>query len=223
MAFKRIADNTQDTSVATRLRRQRFQIFWDLLHSIPGTVKILDIGGTYQFWEMMTADFALEQPFHVTLLNPEPETIHHPNFSSLAGDGRAMPNFRNGQFEVVFSNSTIEHVGSFADQMRMANEIRRVGQRFFVQTPNRYFPIEPHFVFPFFQFLPIVVRVWLVQHFDLGWFSRIPDQSTARREVTSIRLLNRSDFVQLFPQAQIFEERFYGLVKSFIAYTPVNR
>lgn len=190
------------------------------MQRIPGVVQILDIGGTYQYWEMMTAGLALDQPFHVTLLNPEPEALQHPSFISLAGDGRAMPNFSDGQFEIVFSNSTIEHVGCFEDQMRMAKEVRRVGKRYFVQTPNRYFPIEPHFVFPFFQFLPILLRVWLVQHFDLGWFSRISDQSAAFREVTSIRLLSRREFEYLFPQAHIFEERFYGLVKSFVAYTP---
>jgi hypothetical protein len=108
----------------------------------------------------------------------------------------------------------------FADQQRMANEVRRVGRRYYIQTPNRYFPIKPHFLFPLFQFLPITWRVWLVQHFNLGWYSRIPDYRRALAEVTSIRLLSKAELLQLFPEATIFEEKFFGLVKSFVAYIP---
>ena len=219
MIHKRFADNTDDQSVATRLRRQRFQILLEMIQASPGPIRILDIGGTPHYWGMMTAGLVLDGPLHITLLNTEAASVTHSNFTALVGDGRAMPQFADGQFDIVFSNSTIEHVGSFADQRRMAAEVRRVGQRYYVQTPNRYFPIEPHFVFPFFQFMPIALRVWLVQHFNLGWYSRIRDREAAGRAVTGIRLLSRGEFGQLFPEARIFEERFYGLVKSFVAYT----
>jgi 2-polyprenyl-3-methyl-5-hydroxy-6-metoxy-1,4-benzoquinol methylase len=79
-----------------------------------------------------------------------------------------MRQFRDHQFDVVYSNSVIEHVGDLDDMRRMAQEIQRVGKRYFLQTPNRYFPIEPHFVFPFFQFLPRPVQISLVQKFRLG-------------------------------------------------------
>ncbi|HWS70973.1 MAG TPA: class I SAM-dependent methyltransferase, partial [Thermoanaerobaculia bacterium] len=67
------------------------------------------------------------------------------------------------------SNSVLEHV---ADMPAMAREIRRVGRRWYVQTPNRWFPVEPHFLVPFFQFLPIATRAWLLTRFDLGWLTR---------------------------------------------------
>ncbi len=219
MMHKRITDNTNEQSVATRLRRQRFQILLTMLRDTTGPMSILDIGGTFNYWDMMTAGLSFDPPLQITLLNTGVAPAARPNFVALVGDGRAMPQFADHQFDIVFSNSTIEHVGSFADQRRMANEVRRVGRRYYIQTPNRNFPIEPHFVFPFFQFLPIALRVWLIQHFNLGWYRRISDRPAALHEVTSIRLLSRGELVQLFPEATIFNEMFYGLVKSFVAYT----
>jgi SAM-dependent methyltransferase len=223
MFHRRFADNTSEHSVATRLRRQRFQILLDMIESTPGSPSILDIGGRPQYWDMMLKDITLTKELHITLLNVETHTVARPNFTALVGDGRAMPQFGNHQFDIVFSNSTIEHVGDFDDQRRMANEVQRVGRRYYIQTPNRYFPIEPHFVFPGFQFLPFSWRTWLVQHFKLGWYPQIPDRTEAAELVKSIRLLNRNEVAQLFPDAAIFEERIYGLIKSFVAYTPTSK
>jgi SAM-dependent methyltransferase len=220
MLLERLADNTKEQSVATRLRRQRFQILLDMIRDSMGPVHILDIGGKVSYWDMMTANAALNVPLHVTLLNLEAPTVSRPNFTAVAGDARSMPQFTDKQFDIVFSNSCIEHVGTFEDQKRMAGEVRRVGRRYYVQTPNRYFPIEPHYVFPLFQFLPIPWRASLVQHFNLGWSPRVPDRRRALAEVASIRLLTKAEFVRLFPEGQLFEEKFYGLVKSFVAYTP---
>ena len=63
-----------------------------------------------------------------------------------------MDFFKDKSFDAVFSNSVIEHVGTFEDQKMMANEVIRVTNFYFIQTPNLYFPIEPHFLVPFFQF-----------------------------------------------------------------------
>lgn len=113
-------------------------------------------------------------------------------------------------------------MGGVSDQKKMADEVMRVGKYYFIQTPNRYFPIEPHFVFPFFQFLPIQIRVWLVQKFSLGWYPKIKNPQKAMSEVNSISLLTRGELSRLFPGAKIYDEIFCGLKKSFIAYTPIE-
>jgi hypothetical protein len=118
---------------------------------------------------------------------------------------------------VEFSNYVIELVGDYENQRRMANEIRRVGKRYFVQTPNKRFPLEPHFLFPFFQYLPLGTRAWLVNRFDVGWYRKIPDRDRARAEVESIQLLTRKRFAALFPGATIHDEKLFGLTKSFTA------
>ena len=128
-----------------------------------------------------------------------------------------MPQFPSASFDVVFSNSVIEHVGGYENQRQMANEIRRVGRRFFVQTPNKRFPLEPHFLFPWFQYLPLATRAWLVNRFDVGWYKRIPDAVAARAEVESIQLLTKGRLSALFPGARVHEEKLAGLTKSFVA------
>jgi hypothetical protein len=158
-----------------------------------------------------------EADIRVTLLNIEHQPVSSKRFVSAVGDACSMPEFPAKTFDVVFSNSVIEHVGSYENQRRMATEIQRVGKRFFVQTPNKRFPLEPHFLFPFFQYLPADARAWLVNHFDVGWYKRIRDKSAAHAEVESIQLLTREQFAALFPGARIHEEKLAGLTKSFVA------
>ena len=213
--IRRLADNSDSRSLATRMRRRRFDLFLSLLKTLEGRVEILDIGGTQQFWDLMLGDESMD--IRVTLLNIAHQTVSSSRFLSAAGDARSMPQFATQSFDVVFSNSVIEHVGDYRNQRMMADEIRRVGRRYFVQTPNKRFPLEPHFLFPFFQYFPLATRAWLVNKFNVGWYRRIPDHSAALAEVESIQLLTRKQFAALFPDARIYVERLIGLPKSFIA------
>jgi SAM-dependent methyltransferase len=187
-----------------------------LLRQLPeGPVRILDVGGTPEFWSR-----ALEGAparWTIVVLNlARPRTIN-PAVTLLRGDACRLP-FADGTFDVVFSNSVIEHVGTLEDQCRMANEIQRVGRRFFVQTPNRYFPIEPHFLLPLGQFLPKSFVAALLQRTNLGTIQRRPDPDLARAIVDEIRLLTLAEVRQVFPSATLYKERFAGLTKSFVAY-----
>ncbi len=218
-ALRKFADNTAADSLANTMRRERFSFFLSLLDTVPRPLRILDVGGTENFWEQMGFFSGGAEEIEIVLLNLTAPPVHHSGISSLAGDGCSMPQFRDGEFDVVFSNSVIEHIPDPAAQQRMAEEIVRVGQRYFVQTPNRWFPIEPHFLFPFFQFLPVSLRTALLRRFDLGWYGRTPDEKSARELVQSIRLLDESELRRLFPSAQLYHERFKGLVKSLVAYS----
>ena len=217
--LRRTADNARDDSFATRSRRKRFAVFLRLIGHLPRPTRILDIGGSQLFWQTM--HFTEDDPVHITLLNLSAPRISWRNVASVAANACDLSLYPDGAFDVVFSNSVIEHVGGPEDQRRMADEVRRVGKAYFVQTPNRYFPIEPHFLVPCFQFLPVGVRVYLVRHFDLGWIGRgrrITDRETARELVTGIRLLSGHELRELFPDATIYRERMFGLTKSFVAY-----
>jgi hypothetical protein len=100
----------------------------------------------------------------------------------------------------------------------MAQEVQRVGHRYVVQTPNYFFPMEPHFLFLGFHWLPLSTRTFLLTHFDLGWNPRVPDARDARTVVESVRLLGKQQFQALFPGETIYEEKLFGLTKSFMAY-----
>jgi SAM-dependent methyltransferase len=215
--LKVLGDNSAAGSLANDMRRRRFEFFLYLLETVPRPVRILDVGGEEQFWTMMGIERLAG--ISITLLNVRREATRHAEVDSVAGDARDLGRYDSSSFDIVFSNSVIEHLGPrFSDQRAMANEVRRVGKRYFVQTPNRYFPLEPHFLTPGFQFFPIKLRAWLVSRFSVGWYPRIPDLAEARREVESVSLLTKTQLRKLFPEARIYEERLFGLTKSFIAY-----
>jgi SAM-dependent methyltransferase len=213
--LKKIADNRDEKSLAVQFRRKRFAFFNSLLLQLKRPVSILDVGGAEVYWKTMGMD-GDDQVF-ITLLNLTQEAVTLRNLTSSVGDAREI-NFDDNSFDVVFSNSVIEHVGGHADQMKMAAEVRRVGKRYFIQTPNRYFPLEPHFLFPLFQFLPVIVRVRLLQNFNLGWIQRTPGAAEAREIVESIRLLGKDEFLKLIPDSNLYEEKVFGMTKSFVAY-----
>ena len=135
------------------MRIERMQHFLRVLK--PSNVEtILDIGGYPELW--LQCGYKGEITF-LNLESPEIYKNHYPmfeNFNYVQGDGCCL-DFLDKSFAIVFSNSVIEHVGIWDNQKKFAREISRVGERYWVQTPNKYFPIEPHFNFPLFQFLPL--------------------------------------------------------------------
>ncbi len=190
----------------------RFQFMFE----VTDRTTVLDVGGSPLIWE-----FAQVCP-KLTFLNLPPAIEERRRDVNLVGgDGRMLP-FRDKAFDIVFSNSTIEHVGTLADQQRFAAEIARVGRRYWVQTPNRRFPFEMHVMLPFVHYLP---RSWqrpMVTRFT-GWDVMVPHTKDVRRDylehfLTELRLLDAAELKALFPLARIARERFLGLPKSLIAY-----
>ena len=213
--FSRLADHRVPGSLASRLRARRLKFFTALLARLPRPLTILDVGGTSEFWRKMELN---NDDVKVLILNVKPEPSDDARFESLVGDARDLAAFPNASIDVVYSNSVIEHVGTFEDQRKMASEVRRVAKRYFVQTPNALFPIEPHFLVPGFQFLPVSLRAFLLTRFRLGWVPREPNSQRAREVVASVRLLTARQMRSLFPEAKVYRERFLGLSKSITTY-----
>jgi hypothetical protein len=209
----RFADNRDPRSLASRMRAKRQRWLVDLVAKFPQGVEILDVGGTAEFWR------ALGKPLdgaRITLLNQDPVAAAN-GFTTVVGDARDLSQYRDRQFDVVFSNSVIEHVGGREDRARMAAEVRRVGKSYMVQTPHLYFPVEPHFHVPLFQFMPMRMRAEMLRRWNLGWYERAQDLDEATRVVKSVDLIGRAELRSLFPDAHILTERFLGLPKSLIA------
>lgn len=195
-------------------RQRRMARFLEMLKPVPDQ-PILDVGGTPDVWEEAgytgpIVFLNIDPPDHLPALPP--------GCAYVQGDGRQLP-FQSGEFPIVFSNSVIEHVGSWEDQQRFAAEIQRVGQRYWVQTPNRNFPIEPHLNFPGFQWLPdrlakAVVATWPLSYHRRDGLS--PDQ--AWRAVQNTRLINTAEMKRLFPDATIWREQVLTLTKSIVAF-----
>lgn len=213
--LRRLASSDEPASFANKLRAKRFRQFEALAGSLPRPLRLLDVGGTNAFWE--NRGWHRRTDVEVFTLNLVAEEQRHANITPLAGDARNLAQFGDRSLDVVFSNSVIEHLFTFEDQRQMAREIQRVGKAFWVQTPNYWFPMEPHFHLVGWQWLPLPVRISILRRWACGWRGPCPDPVGARRLVEEIRLLTRKELRELFPRANIVAERFYGLVKSWIA------
>jgi 2-polyprenyl-3-methyl-5-hydroxy-6-metoxy-1,4-benzoquinol methylase len=210
-----LADNKDNSSLSHKMRTKRFSFFLSLIKDLPRPISILDIGGTTGFWEAMNFN---EEGISITLLNLTRQPVSIPGITSVAGDATDLKEFSDQSFDIVFSNSVIEHLFTYANQKKMASEVQRVGKHYFIQTPNYWFPIEPHWVFPLFQYLPFSAKVSLTQHFSLGHIKKIPSKKDAEEQVKEVRLISLNEMKNLFPEGIIYKEKILGFNKSFVAY-----
>ena len=149
-------------------RKHRMRKFESVMHPSDST-EILDIGGTYPIWRYLST-----HP-HVTLLNlktPQDQREYPANIRFQVGDALNMP-FKDGEFDIAFSNSVIEHVATWENLQRFAEEIQRVGKSVWVQTPAYEFFMEPHYIAPFIHWLSPAWRRRLIRNFTpWGWLTR---------------------------------------------------
>ncbi len=197
------------TLTDNRFRRQRFTLFQEHLAPSKAT-RILDVGGSAHTWLGSGLESA------VTILNIDCTDRSENGLSYIRGDACDLSQIPDKSFDIVFSNSVIEHVGDYSRQRLMAKEARRVGKRFWIQTPNKHFPIEIHFLFPYLQYMPrflqrLIARWWpfsfpKAYHADPVW------------EIEHIWLLDKKRMRLLFPDGEILEEKVLGVTKSIISY-----
>lgn len=191
------------------------------LISQQNKIRILDLGGTREFW-IANGKFLPSDAIHsIDLINQIPEvdsdesSIEFPIRSQI-GDIRFLPGISDGAYDLIFSNSAIEHVGNLRDQLAMSKVVQSVAKYHFLQTPARRFPVEPHFHVPFFHFLPLGLRTVLHQRFHCGFMGREPRWLDARIACENTRLLSRRELESLFPHSRIVRERVLGMVKSWM-------
>jgi SAM-dependent methyltransferase len=187
--------------VSRRAREQRRRRFRRLVAPAPGE-RLVDVGCG------QGGLAALEPELDVTGVDRTPWPSYAGPF--VQADASELP-FADGEFDVVYSNSLLEHVVEPERRRRAAGEIRRVGRRYFVQTPNRWFPVEPHALLPLVHWLPRPLgrRLW-----PLG-VSPHPYEGT--------RLIGARELRELFPDARIVRERLGPLTKSLLAVGPERR
>jgi hypothetical protein len=188
-------------------------------HARHGRVRIIDIGGSDSYWNIVSRAYLRERGVEITIVNLRlPHTrADDPIFSFAAADGCDLSHYGDACFHIAHSNSVLEHVGDWSRMVQLAREIRRVAPHYFVQTPSYWFPIEPHSMTPCFHWLPLPVRVELVRRFALGHWPKAGSIDAAVRIVDSARLLSKGMVRELFPEASIATERVGPLPKSYIA------
>lgn len=219
---KLVANYDSPKSTGSRLRAKRIAPLLQMIEAVStehGSVDVIDIGGTENYWGIVPGQYLAEHNVKITIVNffnNETPNNHGP-FKFIEADGCDLVDFDDKSFHIAHSNSVVEHVGDWARMVKFAKELSRVSKEYFVQTPNYWFPIEPHCMTPFFHWLPRPLRIWLVSHFQLGHWRKAASIDEAVRIVESARLLNRKMFQELFKDAHVTTERFFWLPKSFIA------
>ena len=180
-------------------RRRRFK---DFLAEYQNCKTILDVGGEHHLWPIIGRTEGLT---FVNIRIPEKTD----GFTYVRGSGCELP-FRDQSFDLAFSNSAIEHVGSEENQFKFAREMMRVGKRVYCQTPSRLFPVDPHLSAAFWHWLP---ASWLtpgfLRYFTLnGWLWR-------KRYEYDVTWISKRKLKKMFPGCKIVTERFLFLPKSF--------
>jgi hypothetical protein len=193
--------------VQPRARARRLRLLNTVVAFKPG-LRVIDLGGTTEIWSLV------DVPLDITIVNlPGIEVDrsaagpHRIRF--VEGDATAL-DYPDMSFDLVFSNSVIEHVGGQEAQERFSGEARRLAPNYCIQTPSIWFPLEPHSGVPFWWFLPKAMRQW--HHRRLA--QRLPAFNDMLLGTTVLR---KSAISALFPDAQIVTERVLMIPKSYIA------
>ncbi len=222
------------SSLHDYFRTKRLKSFAEAYPDLAN-LSVLDVGGTPYMWEMLNRYFGLA-PKKLVLLNSNPVHLSDGNdyessvsssvnYTAVVGDARDLK-FADSEFDLVFSNSVIEHVGSSLEKNKFARGCERVGKEFFIQTPNRWFPIEPHIVTFFIHWLPR--NLYKKLHFiSVMYLYRIyliikngnPGHVHTDEWADGADLLSYQQLRQLFPDNGIYKERLLGLSKSFVVST----
>ncbi len=212
---KVLAASSNSDSLGNKFRDKRFIFFKNAIKDFATPIRIIDIGGTEKFW--INRNFHNNKNYDITLVNLKTLEVKSNNIKSIVGDATNLIQYKDRSFDIVFSNSVIEHVYSFENQERMAREILRLGKYHFVQTPNKYFFIEPHFIFPFFQFLPFSIQLFLLTKTKLCR-GRKWQKDFSLQYIKEIRLISKTEMKKLFPNSKLSFEKFYLMNKSFTAH-----
>jgi hypothetical protein len=202
-------------SIGDRLRTARWE---RLRRCFPGLAElsVVDLGGTADMWQR-----APVRPRRVHVVNLAPPPADLPDWITAQTADVTDPAVAAGlgAYDLAFSNATIEHVGGYRDRCRFAAAVEALAPLHWVQTPYRYFPVEPHFVGPGFQFLPLAARARVVRRWPLT-HSRVGSPQEAMDAVIGVELLGRAEMRHLFPGSTLLSERVLGVTKSLIAVRP---
>ncbi len=203
--------------ISPKFREERIKTFLEKMQPDKGT-RILDIGGYSSYWKTMGIES------HVTIVNLhtfEQDSLEsNDQFTFIEANGCDLP-FDDNSFDLVYSNSVIEHLFTSEHQQEFASEAIRVGKAYWIQTPAKEFPVEPHLLTPFIHWLPKKLQLMLARHFTVR--SWMLDQTRPTRQsiydlANEVVLLSKTKMMRLFPKGTIIVEKFLGFRKSYVVY-----
>ena len=224
MKSDQLTNYSNPESFGSRMRAKRLAPLIGLItriHAEKGAVRILDVGGRELYWKALPAGFLEGHNVKITILNLPCDLAGQESavFTYAVGDACDMGGYPDNSFDIVHSNSVIEHVGNWERIKAYARESRRLAPHLFIQTPYFWFPIEPHFIKPFHHWLPKSLRVTMWLNFKMGARAKARDINEAMNKLDDEPyLLDMRMFRYLFPDCRILKERFLFFTKSMVAF-----
>ena len=199
--------------LSLKVREEQFKIFWRLLKPETG-LKILDVGvradetladsnffeKKYPFPENLTAT-SVEDCSHLTKKYPRIK------FAKILSK-KPFP-FANGEFDIVVSWATLEHVGQRVEQKFFLSELFRVGKKLFVTTPDKSCFYEPHSGLFFAHWLPHKYFSLVCEILGKKFWS----------DVDNLNPLSRADIFKILPTVngiKILNYKMLGLIPSHL-------
>lgn len=215
-----LSDPRDPKSLSNRFRARRDVLLRKTIAArvTPGSsFRIIDLGGSDHYWARFGLDFLERNGIEVTLLNLEPREMRDSPLKTMVADACNVPADDNS-FDFVHSNSVIEHLRTWENMQRFAREVRRLAPGYYVQTPNWWFPIDPHyFKAPLFHWMPKAVRAQILYRFSVAHSGKVRPMDRARHAVGAAKLLTARQMRELFPDSDLHREKFAGLTKSLIS------
>lgn len=207
----RVTDVDSLTSLSGRARARRWTRFSEVFPDIS-EMRVLDLGGTPMSWRT-----APVRPAALTIVNLVPQESDDSALKVVQANACELPDELRGEnFDLVYSNSLLEHLGGHVQRQRLVDNVHHCADRHWVQTPYRYFPVEPHWLFPGFQWLPYSARIAVSQRWNRGCVKTYT-RAEAEVQVNEIDLVGIAQMRMYFPDSTVWCERFAGLVKSLVA------
>jgi len=214
MGAQSLRDRVVGDSDSWASRRRAERAAW-LVRTFPDLAEmtVLDLGGYPSTWLQTPV-----RPRHVHVVNIE--KLDQPDADWIRvdpGDACVLPpQVAANRYDLVFSNSVLEHVGGHERRVRFAESVHTMAPAHWVQTPYRYFPVEPHWVAPGMQYLPVRARAAFARRWPLAHV-RSANLRDALDGVLWTELVDRTQMRYYFPDSRIISERILGLTKSLIA------
>tara|TARA_B100001971_G_C18230310_1_gene563461 strand:- start:525 stop:1193 length:669 start_codon:yes stop_codon:yes gene_type:complete len=207
--------------IILRKRKEMLKIIKKTLEKY-NVLSCIDVG-TSSYEENESSNYIIKNLSHIpNIISISNQEIKNPLFKEKILKSITQ-NFSNDEFfklksDIVISNATIEHVGSFENQIKMVNNIINLSKKkFIIITPNRYHPIDFHTKIPFLHWLPKVIHRKILSLVGLNFYSR----------EENLNLLSKADLIKImndlnFKNYKIFNIKLLGFVSNFILIGKIN-
>lgn len=199
-------------------RKRKLDLFNSIIMPTENT-RVLDVGAEVDPSGAEGLQFIDFYPWknRISAINLSPAHISsikrlYPEVEAVIGDACELP-WPDNYFDVVYSNAVIEHLGSLERQQKMAAEIMRVGKRWFVTTPNRWYPFEFHLRLPFVTWLPNHGYLWAGR---IVSYNHVKRKYTFGKKVDGLRLMNARELKHCFPDSKIIKQRVTFMAETLI-------